>query len=125
MTAQGSAARFPPSCCQVTSSPRDQFSRYSKWLDTFRTALVWRNAGIAPLINIGIRTELSASHPPALPLGKCARYAMGRPQSRSRPFGEENCFQRLWNHILCVVHSVAQSPCQLSYPRCLLKKAEN
>ena len=26
--------------CQVTSRPRDQFSRYSKWLDTFRTALV-------------------------------------------------------------------------------------
>jgi hypothetical protein len=27
-------------CCQVTSRPRHWFLRYSKWLDTFRTALV-------------------------------------------------------------------------------------
>ena len=27
--------------CQVTSRPRDHFSRYSKWLDTFRTGLIW------------------------------------------------------------------------------------
>ena len=26
--------------CQVTSRPRDRFSRYSKWTDTFRTGLV-------------------------------------------------------------------------------------
>ena len=27
--------------CQVTSRPRDRFARYSKWPDTFRTALVY------------------------------------------------------------------------------------
>ena len=27
--------------CQVTSRPRNRFSRYSKWLDTFRTDLVY------------------------------------------------------------------------------------
>ena len=32
--------------CQVTSRPRDRFSRYSKWLHTFRTALV-RNSPIS------------------------------------------------------------------------------
>jgi len=32
--------RSPLTGCQVTSRPRDRFSRYSKWLDTFRTALV-------------------------------------------------------------------------------------
>jgi hypothetical protein len=33
-------SRSPLTGCQVTSRPRDRFSRYSKWLDTFRTALV-------------------------------------------------------------------------------------
>ena len=40
MTIQGCAVRSPLTGCQVTSRPRDRFSRYSKWLDTFRTALV-------------------------------------------------------------------------------------
>jgi len=31
---------FPLTGCQVTSRPRDRFSRYSKWLDTFWTGLV-------------------------------------------------------------------------------------
>jgi hypothetical protein len=30
----------PLTGCQVTSRPRDRFSRYSKWLDTFQTDLV-------------------------------------------------------------------------------------
>ena len=33
--------RSPLTGCQVTSRPHDQFSRYSKWLDTFRTSLVY------------------------------------------------------------------------------------
>jgi len=32
--------RSPLTGCQVTSRPRDRLSRYSKWLDTFRTTLV-------------------------------------------------------------------------------------
>jgi hypothetical protein len=32
--------KSPLTGCQVTSKPRDRFSRYSKWLDTFRRALV-------------------------------------------------------------------------------------
>jgi len=32
--------RSPLTGCQVTSRPRYQFSRYSKWLDTFWTALI-------------------------------------------------------------------------------------
>ena len=32
--------RSPLTGCQVTSRPRNRFSRYSKWLDTFRTDLV-------------------------------------------------------------------------------------
>jgi len=32
--------RSPLTGCQVTSRPRDRFSRYSKWLDTIRTVLV-------------------------------------------------------------------------------------
>jgi hypothetical protein len=40
ITVQGCTVRSPLIDCQVSSSPRDQFSRYSKWLDTFWTALV-------------------------------------------------------------------------------------
>jgi len=36
----GCAIRSPLTGCQVTSRPCDQFSRYSKWLDTFQTALI-------------------------------------------------------------------------------------
>jgi len=35
-----SAVRSPLTGCQVTSRPRDRFSRYPKWTDTFRTGLV-------------------------------------------------------------------------------------
>ena len=38
MTVHGCAVRSPLTGCQVKSRPRDHFSRYSKWLDTFRTA---------------------------------------------------------------------------------------
>ena len=41
VTVHGSAVSSPLTGCQVTSRPRDRFSRYSKWLDTFRTALVY------------------------------------------------------------------------------------
>jgi hypothetical protein len=37
MTVHGCAVRSPLTRCEVTSRPRDLFSRYSKWLDTFRT----------------------------------------------------------------------------------------
>ena len=40
MTVYGCTVRSTLTGCQVTSLPRDRFSRYSKWLDTFRTALV-------------------------------------------------------------------------------------
>jgi hypothetical protein len=33
--------RSPLTGCQVASRPRDRFSRYSKWTDTFQTALVY------------------------------------------------------------------------------------
>ena len=36
----GCTVRSPLTGCQVTSRPRDRFSRYSKWLNIFRTALV-------------------------------------------------------------------------------------
>jgi len=46
MTVYGCAVRSPLTGCQVTSRPRDWFSRCSKWLDTFWTGLVrgvwWR-----------------------------------------------------------------------------------
>ena len=41
--AHGCTVRSPLSGCQVTSKPRDWFSKYSKWLDTLRTALVSLN----------------------------------------------------------------------------------
>ena len=40
VTVHGCAVGSPLTGCQVTSRPRDRFSRYSKWLDTFRTAIV-------------------------------------------------------------------------------------
>ena len=40
MAVHGCAVRSPLTGCQVTWRPRDRFSRYSKWPDTFRTALV-------------------------------------------------------------------------------------
>ena len=40
MNVHGCTVRSPLTGCQVTSRPRDRFSRYSKWLDTFRTILV-------------------------------------------------------------------------------------
>jgi len=36
----GRAVRSPRSGCKVTSTSRDQFSRYSLWLDTLPTVLV-------------------------------------------------------------------------------------
>jgi hypothetical protein len=33
-------SRSPLTGCQVTSRPRNRFLRYSKWLDTFQTALI-------------------------------------------------------------------------------------
>jgi len=36
----GCTVRSPLTGCQVISRRCDRFSRYSKWLDTFRTALV-------------------------------------------------------------------------------------
>ena len=46
----GCTVRSPLTGCQVSSRPRDRFSRYSKWLNTFRTALVltlqmWKSRG--------------------------------------------------------------------------------
>ena len=41
VTVHGCAKRSPLTGCQVTSRPSDRFSRYSEWLDTFRTALVY------------------------------------------------------------------------------------
>ena len=38
---QGCTVRSPLTGYQVTSRPRDRFSRYSKWLDTFQTALIY------------------------------------------------------------------------------------
>ena len=40
VTFHGCTVRSPVTGCQVTSSPHDRFSRYSKWPDTFWTALV-------------------------------------------------------------------------------------
>ena len=40
VTVYGCTVRSPLTGCQVTRRPRDRFSRCSKWLDTFRTALV-------------------------------------------------------------------------------------
>ena len=40
VTIHGCTVRSPQTGCQVTSRLRDRFSRYSKWLDTFRAALV-------------------------------------------------------------------------------------
>jgi hypothetical protein len=40
VTVHGRAVRSTLTGCQVTSRPRDWFSRYSKWLGTFQTALV-------------------------------------------------------------------------------------
>jgi len=43
VTVHGCAGKSPPTDCQVTSRPRDRFSRYSKWLDTFQTGLVYQS----------------------------------------------------------------------------------
>jgi len=40
VTVHGCTVRSSLTGYQVTSRPRDQFSRYSKWTDTFRTAYV-------------------------------------------------------------------------------------
>ena len=42
VTVHGCAIMSLLSDCQVTSRPRQQYSRYSKWLHTFRTGLVHR-----------------------------------------------------------------------------------
>ena len=41
MTVHACAVRSILTGCKVTSRPRDRFSRYSKWTDTFRTTLVY------------------------------------------------------------------------------------
>ena len=41
MTVHGCTVRSPLAGSQATSRPLDRFSRYSKWPDTFRTALVF------------------------------------------------------------------------------------
>ena len=40
MTIYGCTVRSPLTGCQVTSGPHDRFSRYLKWSDALRTALV-------------------------------------------------------------------------------------
>ena len=40
VTVHGCTVTSPMTGCHVTSRPRDRFSRYSKWLDTFQAALV-------------------------------------------------------------------------------------
>jgi hypothetical protein len=40
MTVHGCTVRSPLTGCEVTSRPCDWSLRYSKWLDTFRTALI-------------------------------------------------------------------------------------
>jgi hypothetical protein len=40
VTVHGYTVRSPLTGYQVTSKPCDRFSRYLKWLDTFRTALL-------------------------------------------------------------------------------------
>jgi hypothetical protein len=39
VTVHGYTVRSPLTSCQVTSRPRDRFSRYSEWLNTFRAGL--------------------------------------------------------------------------------------
>jgi len=41
VTAHGCTVRSPLTGCPVTSRPHDWFLRYSKWLDTFQTALIF------------------------------------------------------------------------------------
>jgi len=41
VTVHGCTMGSPLTGCQVTSRPRDWFLRYSKWMDTFRTALIF------------------------------------------------------------------------------------
>ena len=53
MTVYGCAVRSSLTGCQVTSRLLDRFSRYSKWLDTFRTALA-RHGLLTTQTNVAI-----------------------------------------------------------------------
>jgi hypothetical protein len=55
VTVHGGTARSPLSGCQVTSRPCYWFSRYSKWLVVFRTALVSFD------LRLKIRVDISCS----------------------------------------------------------------
>jgi hypothetical protein len=43
VTVHGCTVRSPLTGCQVTSRLHDRFSRYSKWLGTFRTGLIFEH----------------------------------------------------------------------------------
>jgi hypothetical protein len=62
-TVHGCAVRSLLTGCQVTSRPRDRFSRYSKLTDTFRTAYIWyglENRGFACRKNkVQIQTHIT------------------------------------------------------------------
>jgi hypothetical protein len=45
VTVYGCTVRSPLTGCQVTSRPHDRFPRYSKWLDTLWTALLFNIIG--------------------------------------------------------------------------------
>jgi len=46
VTVQGCAVRSALTGCQVTSRSHDRFSRYSKWLDTFWTDLIFSSVAL-------------------------------------------------------------------------------
>jgi len=49
VTVHGCKVRSPLTGCHFTPKPRDRFSRYSKWLDTFRTALlIYHDINLGP-----------------------------------------------------------------------------
>jgi hypothetical protein len=56
-------ARNQEALLKVTSRPHDRFSRYSKWLDTFRTALEWYMVGQRDEEVILTLTKIPASLP--------------------------------------------------------------
>jgi len=54
----GRTVRSPLTGCQVTPWPYDRFSRYSKWLATFRTALIHITNRLGYVTMSAIRDDL-------------------------------------------------------------------
>ena len=100
------AVRSPLTGCQVTSRPRERFSRYSKWTDTFRTAPVYERIfkpvslpadqthGRVTVYRCAVRSPLTGCQVTSRPRERFSRYSKWTDSFRTAPV-----YERIFKHV--------------------------